>query len=77
MLSERQKDREGQQPGQSYPAINPGRMRTWIKDSVRGVPWWLSGLGICHCHCRGLGSWMWHGLDPLPGKFCILQMQQA
>lgn len=25
-----------------------------IKTTIRGVPWWLSGLRIQHRHCRGL-----------------------
>lgn len=28
-----------------------------------GAPWWLSGLGIQHCHCYGAGS------IPGPGTF--------
>ena len=28
-----------------------------------GVPWWLSGLGIWHCHCCGSGG---TGLIPGP-----------
>ena len=33
------------------------------KNSDVGVPWWLSGLSIQHCHCCGTGS------IPGPGIF--------
>ena len=36
-----------------------------LYKQVLGVPWWLSGLRIWHCHCCGLGCCC--GTDSVPG----------
>ena len=39
-----------------------GFLEKWsnIKGRACGVSWWLSGLGIWHCHCNGLDCYCWH-----------------
>ena len=38
-------------------SLTPVRMTTVIKNTSRGLPWWLSGKEST-CQCRG------HGFDP-------------
>ena len=42
-------------------------VKHWIKSIyVLGVPWWLSGLKIQHCHCCGTGRYC-GGVGSIPG----------
>ena len=38
-----------------------------IRKRIEGVPWWPSGLRVCHCHHCGSGYSCGVGFDPCPG----------
>ena len=39
----------------------------WWWQGTEGVPWWLSGLKMQHCHCCGSGQFCGAGSIPGPG----------
>ena len=43
-----------------------------IFKTLRGVPWWLRGLRIWHCHCCGTGHCC---VQSLARNFCTLKAQ--
>ena len=45
-------------------------LSAWVplyKIHIQGVPWWLSGPRIQHCHCCGSGHYYGTGSVPGPG----------
>ena len=48
-----------------------------VDNALPGVPWWLSGLRIWHCHCCGAALIPGSGTSHVVGAFTPPQKKSA